>query len=137
MTYRIRIKSDGSAYRTGAWILYRYQFGDLAKATSKARALAVKGACLVRVTTATSVKALAEFDGRLPMTATRQPPGHVRESVTPGSLLPDRPELAGLLLADCSCGAEYTAHEGGDELGALEEAHRQHVAAVRGRRADR
>jgi hypothetical protein len=59
-------------------------------------------------------------------------PGHVRAAMPPGSLLPERPELAGLLLADCSCGAEYTVPEGGDEFGALEEAHRLHVAASRG-----
>lgn len=55
-------------------------------------------------------------------------PGHVRETTTPGADIPERPELAGLLLADCSCGGEYAAPEGGDEFGALEAAHKQHVA---------
>jgi hypothetical protein len=60
-------------------------------------------------------------------------PGHVRETTTPGSDIPDHPELAGLLLADCSCGAEYTVPEGSDEFGALEEAHKRHVAEATGR----
>jgi hypothetical protein len=60
-------------------------------------------------------------------------PGHVIESVTPGADIPDRPELAGFLLADCSCGAEYTVPEGPDEFGALEEAHKRHVAEATGR----
>lgn len=54
---------------------------------------------------------------------------HVRESATPGAFLPDRPELAGLVVADCSCGAEYTAPEG--EIGALDKAHKRHVAEVK------
>jgi hypothetical protein len=58
--------------------------------------------------------------------------GHVREATTLRSLLSARPELAGLLLADCNCGAEYTVPEGGDELGALEEAHWRHASAPRG-----
>lgn len=46
--------------------------------------------------------------------------GHVREATTP---MPD-----GTLLADCSCGAEYSVPQGGDEFGALEAAHARHAA---------
>jgi len=56
-------------------------------------------------------------------------PGHVRETATPGEFLdPPRP---GIILADCSCGAEYEVPQGDDEYGALEKAHRAHIAAVR------
>jgi hypothetical protein len=55
-------------------------------------------------------------------------PGHVRESTTPGEFL-DSPR-PGVLLADCSCGAEYEVPQGDDEYGALERAHAAHVAAV-------
>lgn len=61
------------------------------------------------------------------------PPSHVRESVTPGSQLDDPvlstlPNLADLLVADCSCGEVYVARAGDDEYRALEEAHGRHVA---------
>lgn len=56
-------------------------------------------------------------------------PGHIREAATPGEYL-DKPR-PGILLADCSCGAEYEAPQGGDEYGALEKAHAAHVAAVK------
>jgi hypothetical protein len=55
------------------------------------------------------------------------PPPHVRETATPASLSGD-PELAGLIIADCSCGGTYAAPEGGNEWDALEKAHAQHVA---------
>ncbi len=61
--FRVRIYSDGSAWRAGAWILHRDVFGDIAKAREAAEAQARTGR-LVRVTTRTSTKALAEFDGR-------------------------------------------------------------------------
>lgn len=61
--YRIRIRSDGSAWRKGAWILHRDSFDDIARAREAAQAQARTGR-LVRVTTTVSVKALAEFDGR-------------------------------------------------------------------------
>jgi hypothetical protein len=53
-------------------------------------------------------------------------PGHIREAATVGEFL-DEPQ-PGIILADCSCGAEYTVPQGGDEYGALEKAHREHVA---------
>jgi hypothetical protein len=56
------------------------------------------------------------------------PAGHVREAATPGEDLD--PPQPGILLADCSCGAEYTVPQGRDEYGALEKAHREHIAAV-------
>jgi hypothetical protein len=56
-------------------------------------------------------------------------PGHVRETTTPGEHLdPPQPSI---LLADCSCGAEYEVPQGGDEYGALEQAHRAHVTSAR------
>ena len=58
-------------------------------------------------------------------------PGHVREAATPGEFL-DPPE-PGIILADCSCGAEYEIPQSDDECGALEKAHREHVAAVAGK----
>lgn len=64
--YRIRIRSDGAAWRKGAWILYRHSFSDITGAREAAQAQARTGR-LVRVTTATSVRALAEFDGRAPV----------------------------------------------------------------------
>lgn len=51
------------------------------------------------------------------------PETHVRETTTP---LDD-----GTLLADCSCGAEYSVPQGGDEYAALEAAHAQHVEATK------
>lgn len=56
-------------------------------------------------------------------------PGHVREAIALGEHLD--PPQPGIVLADCSCGAEYTVPQGPDEYGALEKAHREHVAAVR------
>jgi hypothetical protein len=47
---------------------------------------------------------------------------HMRETTTP---MDD-----GTLLADCSCGAEYSVPQGGDEYAALEAAHAEHVAAT-------
>jgi hypothetical protein len=53
---------------------------------------------------------------------------HEREAATVGEFLtPPRP---GIILADCSCGAEYEVPQGGDEYGALEKAHKEHVAKV-------
>jgi hypothetical protein len=58
------------------------------------------------------------------------PPEHVREGSTVGEFLtPPRP---GIILGDCSCGAEYEVPQGRDEYGALEKAHREHVAATKG-----
>lgn len=55
-------------------------------------------------------------------------PGHIREGASVGEFLtPPRP---GVFLVDCSCGAEYEVPQGGDEYGAIEEAHRAHVAAI-------
>lgn len=62
--YRVRMYSDGSAWRKGAWILYRESFADVAKAREAAQSLAKANGILVRVTAGTSAKALAEFDGR-------------------------------------------------------------------------
>jgi len=59
-------------------------------------------------------------------------PGHIREAATVGEFL-DVPR-PGVILADCSCGAEYEVPQGGDEYGALEKAHREHVAAAEGAR---
>jgi hypothetical protein len=47
--------------------------------------------------------------------------GHTRESATPTD--------DGMILADCSCGATYSVPQGGDEYGALERAHAEHVAS--------
>lgn len=55
-------------------------------------------------------------------------PGHIREAATPGEYL-DKPR-PGIILGDCSCGAEYEVPQGPDEYGALEKAHREHVAAI-------
>ena len=55
-------------------------------------------------------------------------PGHIREGATPGEFL--APPQPGVLLVDCSCGAEYTVPQGDDEYGAIEDAHRAHVATV-------
>jgi hypothetical protein len=44
---------------------------------------------------------------------------HEREATTP---LDD-----GTLLADCSCGGEYSVPQGGDEYAALEAEHTRHV----------
>ena len=55
-------------------------------------------------------------------------PGHIREAATPGEFL-DKPK-PGIILADCSCGAEYEVPQGDDEYRALEKAHREHIAAV-------
>lgn len=55
-------------------------------------------------------------------------PGHIREAATVGEFL-DEPR-PGIILADCSCGAEYEVPQGDDEYGALEKAHREHVAAA-------
>ena len=65
------------------------------------------------------------------------PPPHVRESVTPGDQLDDPvlsalPNLAGLLVASCSCGGTYVTRAGDDEYRALEEAHERHVADALG-----
>lgn len=49
---------------------------------------------------------------------------HVRETTTP---MDD-----GTLLADCSCGTEYSVPQGGNEFAALEEAHARHVEATEG-----
>jgi hypothetical protein len=57
-------------------------------------------------------------------------PGHIREAATIGEFL--SPPQPGIILADCSCGAEYTVPQGGDEYGALEDAHQAHVAAAAG-----
>ena len=57
-------------------------------------------------------------------------PGHVREAATVGEFL-DVPR-PGIILADCSCGAEYEIPQGDDEYGALERAHREHVAVAGG-----
>lgn len=62
--YRVRMYSDGRAWHKGAWIFYRHSFSDIAKAREAAESLAKANGILVRVTTGTSVKALAEFDGR-------------------------------------------------------------------------
>lgn len=51
------------------------------------------------------------------------PEPHVRETTTP---MDD-----GTLLADCSCGAEYSIPQGGNEYAALEAAHAKHVAERR------
>lgn len=62
--YRIRIKSNGAAHRKGAWILYRDAFTDFTEACDTAKKLAPQPCGgLVRVTSGTSVKAVAEFDG--------------------------------------------------------------------------
>jgi hypothetical protein len=66
--YRLRLLSDGGAWRKGAWLLHRDSWTDFAEACEAAKAQAAPkltshGRC-VRVTTGTSVKALAEFDGR-------------------------------------------------------------------------
>jgi hypothetical protein len=62
-------------------------------------------------------------------------PGHVRMATTAGEFLdPPRP---GIILADCSCGAEYTVPQGGTEFWALEKAHAEHVAVVTAGKADR
>ena len=45
---------------------------------------------------------------------------HVRETATP---MDD-----GTLLADCSCGGEYSVPQRGDEFASLEAAHARHVA---------
>jgi hypothetical protein len=59
------------------------------------------------------------------------PPEHVREGSSVGEFLtPPRP---GIILGDCSCGAEYEVPQGPDEYGALEAAHRKHVAEAIGR----
>jgi|SRR5450755_1660788 hypothetical protein len=55
-------------------------------------------------------------------------PGHIREAATLGEYL-DKPR-PGVILADCSCGAEYEVPQGGDEYGALEKAHHKHVATA-------
>ena len=52
-------------------------------------------------------------------------PGHIREAATVGEFL-DQPQ-PGIILADCSCGAEYTVPQGPDEYRALEKAHREHA----------
>lgn len=59
-TYRLRFYSDGSAYRKGHWFLHRDSWTDFDAACAKARAYAELGR-RVRVTTGTSVRALAEF----------------------------------------------------------------------------
>lgn len=45
---------------------------------------------------------------------------HQRETATPMG--------NGTILADCSCGGEYSVTQGGDEYGKLEAAHARHVA---------
>lgn len=55
-------------------------------------------------------------------------PGHVREAMALGEDLD--PPQPGIILGDCSCGATYSAPQGGDEYGALEAAHRLHVTEV-------
>lgn len=52
------------------------------------------------------------------------PDVHVRETTTPMD--------NGTLLADCSCGAEYSVPQGDDEYAALEAAHTQHVETTEG-----
>ena len=51
---------------------------------------------------------------------------HIREAVTPTGSTTYGP--GGCLLIDCSCGAEYSVPQGGDEGKAVDEAHRKHVA---------
>lgn len=54
--------------------------------------------------------------------------GHVRETTTLTDFLPCYPD--GFMLADCSCGGGYMVPAGEDEYGALEAAHKQHIAEV-------
>lgn len=49
-----------------------------------------------------------------------QTPDHQRESITPMG--------DGFLLGDCSCGATYSVPSGGNEMAALDEAARLHIA---------
>jgi hypothetical protein len=51
------------------------------------------------------------------------PVDHIRETTTP---------INGLLISDCSCGAEYSVPWGGNEYEKLEQAHAEHIAELRG-----